>query len=211
MKLGGHAIEAQLKSGNWRAYRGEALLRPADLKIGPNSVDVTLHPKILVPAMWGIERVDLKQADSVRWAPVVFDEGRGFELATGQFILASVNERFVCEAPVLLDMHGIPNLDGISLTTKREALFAPMYEGRSTMARLGITTHLSAGFGDYGFGGAFTLEIYNHFPRPIMLYPNMRIGQVAFEEVYEPKTYSGAYSSHHNDGPVPPTLGPGRF
>jgi deoxycytidine triphosphate deaminase len=218
MKLGGFAIENQFRSGNWRAYSGETLLSASDLKIGPNSVDVTLSPKLLIPNMWGSEFVDPLRQGSVFWEPVTFDE-RGYRLETYQFLLASVNERFVCDAEVLVELVPPSNMaqesDAGAATMRvihRMAKFAPMYEGRSTLARLGITTHLSAGFGDYGFGGAFTLEIFNHFPRPVMLYPGMRIGQVAFEEVYEPKVYTGAYSgSHHNDGPVAPTLGPERF
>ncbi len=87
-----------------------------------------------------------------------------------------------------------------------------MYEGRSTCARIGLASHITAGFGDYGFAGSFTLEIVNHAHYPIQLRPGMRIGQVAFDEVLEPELYTGAYSgTNHSDGPVPPKLGPDRF
>jgi dCTP deaminase len=80
----------------------------------------------------------------------------------------------------------------------------PMYEGRSTMARYGISSHLSAGFGDIGFSGAWTLEITVIYPTRI--YPNMRIGQVFFlmpEGSTEIK-YAGGYSGHYGAaGPRP--------
>lgn len=70
----------------------------------------------------------------------------------------------------------------------------PMYEGRSTMARYGIVSHLSAGFGDLGFNGNWTLEIT--VTLPTRLYPGMRIGQVYFLEVQGQidRRYGGRYS-----------------
>lgn len=52
-------------------------------------------------------------------------------------------------------------------------------EGRSTYARLGLAIH-TAGYIDPGFRGTITLEISNHGPRPVLLRPNDRIGQLSF-------------------------------
>lgn len=61
--------------------------------------------------------------------------------------------------------------------------YAPMIDGRSSVARHGLVIHLTAGFGDVGFNGQFTLEIANPGKYPIVIYPGTRIGQVFFEKV----------------------------
>jgi len=59
-------------------------------------------------------------------------------------------------------------------------------EGRSSLGRLGIIVHSTAGFIDPGFEGTITLEISNINRLPIALYPGMRIGQFAFEKMSSP-------------------------
>jgi len=54
-------------------------------------------------------------------------------------------------------------------------------EGRSSLGRLGIIIHSTAGFVDPGFEGTITLEITNINRMPVALYPGMRVGQLAFE------------------------------
>lgn len=56
-------------------------------------------------------------------------------------------------------------------------------EGRSSIGRLGIIIHSTAGFVDPGFEGTITLEITNINRLPVALYPGMRIGQFAFEKM----------------------------
>ena len=56
-------------------------------------------------------------------------------------------------------------------------------EGRSSIGRLGIVIHSTAGFIDPGFEGTITLEITNINEIPVALYPGMRIGQFAFESI----------------------------
>lgn len=56
-------------------------------------------------------------------------------------------------------------------------------EGKSSMGRLGLMVHITAGFLDPGFAGTITLELYNVSPTPIRLRPNMAICQVAFGEL----------------------------
>lgn len=224
MKLGGKALLWQFTSGSWRAYRHNDLIEIEELKklIGPNSIDVTLHQSILLPqgqiandaatmmsmldptVQQSFVPVDPHNPESISWIKGDI-KPTGFVLPVNGFVLGAVRERFVCHEPV--EIH--PNGDAGNWHT---ALFAPMCEGRSTCGRLGIEVHLSAGFGDYGFGGAFTLEIKNNLPFPIILYAGMRIAQIAFEEVYDPIRYAGAYSEeNHHDGPVEPKLGPERF
>lgn len=59
--------------------------------------------------------------------------------------------------------------------------YVQMLEGRSTLARYGLTVHITAGVGDIGFKGHWTLEITT--VNPIRVYPNMRVAQVIFEPV----------------------------
>ncbi len=59
-------------------------------------------------------------------------------------------------------------------------------EGRSSLGRLGIVVHSTAGFIDAGFVGTITLEISNLNRMPIALYPGMRVCQLAFETMSSP-------------------------
>ncbi len=56
-------------------------------------------------------------------------------------------------------------------------------EGRSSLGRLGIIVHSTAGFVDPGFSGTITLEISNLNRLPVALYPGMRVCQIAFEQM----------------------------
>ena len=56
-------------------------------------------------------------------------------------------------------------------------------EGRSSIGRLGVTVHITAGFIDCGFEGQITLEIANLSHNTVMLYEGMRIAQIVFEEL----------------------------
>lgn len=79
--------------------------------------------------------------------------------------------------------------------------YIPLIETRSGMARLGLSCHLSAGFGDVGFkNGSFTLEIT--VVHPLKIYPGVQICQIAFqrpEGAFKP--YQGKYQGQR--GPVP--------
>lgn len=71
--------------------------------------------------------------------------------------------------------------------------YVPMLEGRSSLARLGISVHQTGGFGDIGFAGQWTLEIT--CVEPVRIYPDMQVCQIQF---WVPvgkinKLYSGKY------------------
>ena len=59
-------------------------------------------------------------------------------------------------------------------------------EGRSSMGRLGVTMHVTAGFIDPGFEGNITLEISNIGAMPVALYPGQRVCQIVFETMTTP-------------------------
>ncbi len=59
--------------------------------------------------------------------------------------------------------------------------FVPMIEGRSSIGRLGLFIHITAGFGDVGFSGYWTLEMF--CVHPIKIYPNVEIGQIFYHTI----------------------------
>lgn len=108
-----------------------------------------------------------------------------FVLHPGEFVLGSTYER-VCLA------------DDI----------AARLEGKSSLGRLGLLTHSTAGFIDPGFDGHVTLELSNTATMPILLYPGMKIGQLCFFTLSSPAEHpygSSAAGSHYQGqrGPTP--------
>ena len=59
--------------------------------------------------------------------------------------------------------------------------YIPMLEGRSSTGRLGLFIHVTAGFGDVGFAGYWTLEIF--CVQPIRIYPNVEICQIYYHDI----------------------------
>src|SRR3990167_596342 len=59
--------------------------------------------------------------------------------------------------------------------------FVPMIEGRSSIGRLGLFIHITAGFGDVGFSGYWTLEMF--CVHPIKIYPNVEICQIFYHTI----------------------------
>ena len=91
----------------------------------------------------------------------------------------------------------------------------PILEGRSSVARYGILVHHTAGFGDVGFSGHWTLEL--RVNQPTVIYPNMRIAQIRFEPITGSKVthvedrYGGKYKNEFSRNPVPRPATPGNF
>ena len=72
--------------------------------------------------------------------------------------------------------------------------FLPCLEGRSSIGRLGIAIHITAGFGDAGFAGTWTLEI--SVIQPVRIYPNTEICQIYYQEIKgDIKEYHGRYQN----------------
>jgi dCTP deaminase len=112
-------------------------------------------------------------------------EGESFMLHPGEFVLGSTLERV-----------GVPT----DLVAR--------VEGKSSLGRLGLVIHSTAGFIDAGFDGHVTLELANLANLPITLYPGMKIGQISFIKMTSPaeKPYgSGAKGSKYQGqrGPTP--------
>ncbi|SMH28991.1 dCTP deaminase [Rathayibacter oskolensis] len=84
---------------------------------------------------------------------------------------------------------------------------AARLEGKSSLGRLGLLTHSTAGFIDPGFTGHVTLELSNVATLPIMLWPGMKIGQMCFFRLSSPadKPYGSAEYSSRYQGQRGPT------
>ena len=79
----------------------------------------------------------------------------------------------------------------------------PMLEGRSSIGRLGLFVHVTAGFGDVGFKGFWTLEIF--CVQPIKIYPNVEICQVYYHTIEgEHENYSSG--KYQNNSGIQPSL-----
>lgn len=110
----------------------------------------------------------------------------GHRLHPGDFLLASTVEK------VTLSPH-----------------MAARVEGKSSLGRLGVAVHITAGFIDPGFEGQITLEIANLAPVSVVLYPGMPIAQIVFEPVTAPM-YDYSKTGHYQ-GQTGPTESRYRF
>ena len=76
--------------------------------------------------------------------------------------------------------------------------YVPMLEGRSSIGRLGICIHVTAGFGDVGFSGYWTLELF--CVQPVKIYAGVEIAQIYYHEITEPyETYSHTGGKYQNN------------
>lgn len=86
---------------------------------------------------------------------------------------------------------------GRTMERTRTDCFVPMLEGRSSVGRLGISIHETAGFGDVGFDGYWTLEI--SCIQPVIIYPGVEICQIYYHTIqgtYEKYGKSGKYQGN---------------
>jgi deoxycytidine triphosphate deaminase len=196
MITGGYAIEAAFATGLWKAYRGDERLSVEEFYIGPNSLDVTLSPLIKTPKPCVI--VDPVAGIGPEYTERVMTR-RGIVLAPGACVLGSINEKFDCASPLDFSDYGF----------KKPIHFKPDIDGRSSLGRLFIMVHVTAGFGDFDFHKPFTLEIVNLSNSPMRLRPYMRFAQISFQAVLHPKHYRGAYKDQEDT--QEPILGEGRF
>ena len=74
-----------------------------------------------------------------------------------------------------------PNRLYLGRTNEYTSRYVPMLEGRSSTGRLGLFIHVTAGFGDIGFSGYWTLEIF--CVQPVRIYPNVEICQIYYHDI----------------------------
>ena len=94
---------------------------------------------------------------------IAVPEGESFMVQPGEFVLGVTEESITVPDDLVVRV-----------------------EGRSSLGRLGIIVHSTAGFVDPGFSGTITLEISNLNRLPVALYPGMRVCQIAFETLSSP-------------------------
>lgn len=125
--------------------------------VQPSSVDVRLAATFRVFANHRYPSIDVRQPQPELTELVEADQDEPFVLHPGEFVLGST-------------------LEVVRLPTDVVARL----EGKSSLARLGLVIHSTAGFIDAGFKGDVTLELSNVATLPILLYPGMKIAQLAF-------------------------------
>ncbi|MGN2337643.1 dCTP deaminase [Clostridium botulinum] len=120
-------------------------------RINPNSYNLTLFNELLV---YKNDTLDMKIPNETE--KLIIPE-EGLLLEPGKLYLGRTNE--------------------FTQTNK----YVPMLEGRSSTGRLGLFIHVTAGFGDIGFAGYWTLEIF--CVQPIKIYPNTEICQIYYHNI----------------------------
>ncbi len=138
--------------------------------LNPNSYNLTLHNELMV-----YEEVvlDMAKANRVRRIEIPED---GLVLSPNQLYLGRTAERTVTHNLV------------------------PQIEGRSSVGRLGLFVHVTAGFGDVGFAGFWTLEIFA--VQPVRIYPGTSICQIFYHEITGAvEEYSSKYQHNHDIQP----------
>lgn len=154
------------------------LLDPYDpAMIQPSSIDVRLDKffRLFDNHKYPVIDPSQDQPDLTRLVEVM--RGEALVLHPGEFVLGSTYE---------------------SVTLPDDV--AARLEGKSSLGRLGLLTHSTAGFIDPGFNGHVTLELSNVATLPIMLWPGMKIGQMCFFRLSSPAEHpygSSAYGSRY--------------
>ncbi|MCW2713427.1 MAG: dcd [Frankiales bacterium] len=153
--------------------------------VQPSSVDVRLDRYFRVFANHRYTHIDPAVAQDDLTELLEPEGEEPFVLHPGEFVLGST-------------------LEVISLADD----LAARLEGKSSLGRLGLLTHSTAGFIDPGFSGHVTLELSNVANLPIKLYPGMKIGQICVLPLSSPSEHpygSSVYGSRYQDqrGPTP--------
>lgn len=120
-------------------------------RVNPNSYNLALHNELLV---YEAGELDMRTPNPTKRIEI---PNEGLLLIPGNLYLGRTKE--------------------FTHTDK----FVPMLEGRSSVGRLGVSIHVTAGFGDIGFAGYWTLEI--HCIHPVWIYPDVEICQIYYHTI----------------------------
>ena len=139
----------------------DIMIRPYDKsRLNPNSYNLELHDELLI---YTEKQLDMKKKNA--WTTFTIPE-EGFVLEPNRLYLGRT----------------------VEYTETRNLV--PMLEGRSSVGRLGLFVHVTAGFGDVGFKGYWTLEIF--CVQPIRIYAGTEICQIYYH------TLEGNYEAYVN-------------
>ena len=165
---------------------GRIALEPWDpAMLQPSSVDVRLDRFFRVFENHRYPHIDPAEEQPELTRLIEVGDEDAFVLHPGEFVLGSTWEQVSLPATV-----------------------AARLEGKSSLGRLGLLTHSTAGFIDPGFSGHVTLELSNMATLPVKLWPGMKIGQLCFfrlsseaEHPYGSQKYGSRYQGQR--GPTP--------
>lgn len=142
-------------------------------QLNPNSYNLTLHDELLV-----YEEIILDMKRPNRFRRITIPE-EGFVLQPNQLYLGRTIEH--------TETHNL----------------VPMLEGRSSIGRLGLFVHVTAGFGDVGFCGYWTLEMFA--VQPVRIYPGVQVCQIFYHSIEgEVTEYKSSKYQHNTD--IQPSL-----
>lgn len=150
--------------------------------VQPSSVDLRVDSVFRVFHNARYPYIDVRQPMQDLTEEVKVPDGEAFILHPGEFVLGSTLER----------------------VTLPEDLVARI-EGKSSLGRLGLLIHSTAGFVDAGWSGHLTLELSNVANLPITIYPGMKIGQLCLFEMTSPaeRPYGERGKYQGQRGPTP--------
>jgi dCTP deaminase len=177
--LSDRSIREELASGG-------IVIDPLDENaIQPSSVDVHVDRYFRVFRNDTTPYIDPKRAQEDLTELVEVEDDKAFILHPGEFVLGSTRERVALGSDLVARL-----------------------EGKSSLGRLGLLIHSTAGFVDAGWDGHLTLELSNVANLPIAIYPGMKIGQISFlrmtseaETPYGSETAGSKYKGQR--GPTP--------
>ena len=147
--------------------KGDIIIAPfKEDRLNPNSYNVSLHRELMV---YESDTLDMKARNTAKTLVI---PKSGLRLEPGKLYLGRTNEY------------------------TETFNYVPMLEGRSSIGRLGMGIHVTAGFGDCGFKGFWTLEIY--VIQPLIIYPDVEIGQLYYHTIDgETSNYNGKYANNN--------------
>ena len=182
MVLSDRAIRAEIEAGR-------IVLEPFDPSmVQPSSVDVRVDRRFRVFHNARHPYIDVREPMEDLTELITMSESEPFILHPGEFVLGQTLER------VRLPDDLVARL-----------------EGKSSLGRLGLLIHSTAGFVDAGFEGNLTLELSNVANLPITIYHGMPIGQISFMRMDSPveRPYGSGEAKSKYQGQAEPT--PSRF
>ena len=179
MLLSDRDIRSEIQSGRVAVEPYEEAM------IQPSSVDVRLDKffRVFENHKYSVIDPSIEQSELTR--EVIAEDGEAVILHPGEFVLASTYEIITLPDDI-----------------------AGRLEGKSSLGRLGLLTHSTAGFIDPGFSGHITLELSNVANLPVKLFPGMKIGQLCLIKLSSPAEHpygSAIYASRYQGqrGPTP--------
>ncbi len=144
-----------------------------ETQLNPNSYNLTLHDEVMI---YEEVELDMRKANRVRRMEIPTE---GLVIQPSQLYLGRTVER--------TETHNL----------------VPMIEGRSSIGRLGLFVHVTAGFGDVGFRGFWTLEMFA--VQPVRVYPGVPICQIFYHDIRGPIT-EYASDKYQDNTDIQPSL-----